>query len=233
MESPRAQPRPSLCEGAASPQPSLAASECTPLSVGAAVGYGKAAGKPTGAATPYDAKPSGATAAERRNEAGTFSCRAAFSRGHRALGRDAASPGIASVEERRDVEEYHEAAFQHLFQKVMIASLGASSLEPRSWGRLLVGDIRGFSTTALPSEQLDRASMRAPQPRADALLFAAARALHQCHQKDLDDFWHFSGHRLARLWRMLMSRNMGAILLWHPLTNVQAEGSSVLWSMHN
>ena len=114
------------------------------------------------------------------------------------------------------MEENHEAAFQHLSQKVTSANLGASSLEPRSWGHLLVGDILGFSTTALPSEQLDRASMRAPQPRADALLFAAARALHQCHQKDLDDFWHFSGHRLARLWRMLMSRNMRS----HPRTQV-------------
>ena len=72
----------------------------------------------------------------------------------------------------------------------------------------LAGDILGFATAGLPSDQLDSATMRAPQPRADALLFAAASALHRLLRKELDDFWRRSPHGLARLWRMLMQRDM-------------------------
>ena len=62
-----------------------------------------------------------------------------------------------------------DADFWRISQRVSGGNLGVSSLVAQSWGNQSVGEILGFATAVLPSNQHDRVSMKEPQPRADAL----------------------------------------------------------------
>ena len=103
-----------------------------------------------------------------------------------------------------------DAALLQLRRTVFCTHLVPSQIDdlPLPQWDLSIREILLPASTRLPAEQLDRGTMRPPQPEADTLLYAAAVALHGRHRATLDHFWHYATHPLACLWRTLMVRRM-------------------------
>jgi hypothetical protein len=106
--------------------------------------------------------------------------------------------------------------FSRLRAEVTGSNLGPSMLDVHPSGQRLVRDLLHADGISLPAEQTDKATTTPTQLHADALLFVAASVIHQQHEHALNQFWHFSGHKLACLWRAVMLRPMRA----HPRTQV-------------
>ena len=56
-----------------------------------------------------------------------------------------------------------DAGCWRISQRVSGCNLGVSSLKAKAWGNQSVGEILGFATAVLPSNQHDRASVKAPR----------------------------------------------------------------------
>ena len=79
------------------------------------------------------------------------------------------------------------------------SNVAPSSLLTHVGGGASVKDLLRSGNVRLPADQLDFRTAHTLLPKGDALLYAAAAALHARHHATLDAFWHFSPHPLASL----------------------------------
>ena len=106
------------------------------------------------------------------------------------------------------LHSHDDIAFDQLHRLVNGSDVSADDMAVHEWGHMSVDDILVVRSVALPREQVDRPTMSRTQLLSDALLHAAALALYNFYQSDLEKFWMHNDHPMARLWRTLDKRPM-------------------------